>query len=101
MSKLEIELHDGTFFLDRLWEEDGIWIRKNIASYRNYDDALEAKRFQFGVDARMSRVPSLLEACKTALMHVQLLGSGQPSPLSNSEMCTLLGDAIEQTEGRR
>jgi hypothetical protein len=40
----------------------------------------------------------LLEACKAALGHVQILGSGQPSPYSNAEMCEILGEAIAKAD---
>lgn len=43
--------------------------------------------------------PDLLCACKEALIHCQLLGSGQVSPLSNAEMCEILGAAISKAEG--
>jgi hypothetical protein len=36
----------------------------------------------------------LLEVCKIALAHMQILGSGQRSPYSNAEMCEVLGKAI-------
>lgn len=44
----------------------------------------------------IAQSPPLLEACKAALAHVQLLGSGQPSPYSNAEMCEILGQAVER-----
>ena len=40
----------------------------------------------------------LLKALEQALIHVQLLGSGQKPVNSNAEMCTLLGDALTKTE---
>ncbi len=45
--------------------------------------------------------PDLLAACKDALGHAQLLGSGQPSPLSNAELCEVLGAAIAKEEKER
>jgi hypothetical protein len=46
-------------------------------------------------DAQLiAAAPELLEACKAALGHAQLLGSGQVSPMSNAELCNLLGSAI-------
>lgn len=99
MSKLEIELHDREFFLDRVWKEEGTNVRKNVSVHRNYDDALEAKRQHADMDAKMPRAPSLLGACKAALEHVQLLGSGQQSPYSHAELCSILGDAIDADDG--
>ena len=40
--------------------------------------------------------PELLNVCRTALRQFQLLGSGQISEYSNSEMCILLGDVIDK-----
>lgn len=37
---------------------------------------------------------SVLETLREALVHVQLLGSGQSTYHSNAEMCIMLGDAI-------
>ena len=108
MSKMEIIMHDHEFFLDRIWTEPedsvcdkGRIIRKNISVHKTYDDALEAKRQHADKGEKIPCAPSLLQACKAALTHVQLLGSGQPSPFRNAEMCTLLGDAIDATEGGR
>ena len=38
----------------------------------------------------------LLEALDAALVHVQLLGSGQKPVNSNAEMCTVIGEAIQK-----
>ncbi len=40
----------------------------------------------------------LLEALQVALMHFQLVGSGQTGINSNSEMCEIIGEAIRKAE---
>lgn len=96
---IEIVTHDHEFFVDRISTENGTRIRKNISVHKSYDDALESKRKHSDFGAKMPRAPSVLQACKAALEHVQLLGSGQPSPYSNAELCTILGDAIDAGDG--
>jgi len=39
---------------------------------------------------------SLIEAGKVALVHCQLLGSGQKTEWSNAEMCEILGTALSE-----
>jgi len=46
------------------------------------------------VAALCKTAPDLLAACEAALLHAQLIGSGQPSPYSNAEICELTGAAI-------
>lgn len=48
----------------------------------------------------IAAAPELLEACKVALEHAQLLGSGQQSPYSNAEICEITGAAIAKAEGK-
>ena len=42
---------------------------------------------------------ALLKALGQALIHAQLLGSGQKPINSSAEMCTLLGDALAKARG--
>lgn len=48
----------------------------------------------------IAAAPSLLVGCQEALTHCQLLGSGQHSTMSNSEMCDLLGEIISKATGK-
>ena len=48
----------------------------------------------------IASAPELLEACKGALAHAQLLGSGRKPCLSNTEMCEILEEAITKAEGK-
>jgi hypothetical protein len=96
MSKLEVVMHDREFFLDMVSGEGGEPVRKTLSVHRTYSAALDAKIAWY--EAKLQDRPSdmLLAVCKIALTHIQLLGSGQPPPYSNAEMCTILGDAIEK-----
>lgn len=44
--------------------------------------------------------PIMLEVLKKALLHAQLLGSGQESPYSDAEICEFTGAAIAKVEGK-
>ena len=44
----------------------------------------------------IAAAPDMSRALRDAYEHVALLGSGQDTPLSNSELCDILGSALEK-----
>lgn len=85
------------------WNYDGHGINHQgeriFKTCLNYEiDSSDRQRAQ--ADSKLvAAAPELLEACRAALGHAQLLGSGQHSPYSNAEMCDILGAAIRKAGG--
>ena len=49
--------------------------------------------------ALVAAAPDMLAALRDAYAHITLLGSGEQPPLSNAEMCNVLGDALAKATG--